>query len=89
MGNCNLNCILPFNPGKGKKLFKIGLTSKNDFKLQKVIGIGGYGFVYKAIKTSTKIVYALKVMSKIRIYERSSIDSVMNEKTLLSKINHP
>jgi hypothetical protein len=33
--------------------------------------------------------FALKVMSKLRVYEKNSITSILNERKLLTKINHP
>ena len=65
------------------------MISKKDFRLIEIIGIGGYGYVHKARKKDNKINYALKVMSKLRVYEKNSISSVLNERKLLTRINHP
>jgi serine/threonine protein kinase len=72
------------------KLFKPGpLIQKKDFKFIEIIGIGGYGYVHKAQKKDTHMYFALKVMSKLRVYEKNSISSVLNERKLLTKTNHP
>jgi serine/threonine protein kinase len=65
------------------------LIAKKDFKLMEIVGIGGYGYVYKAQKKDNKMFFALKMMSKLRVYEKNSIPSVLNERKLLTKTNHP
>ena len=53
------------------------------------IGKGGFGKVWKVQHKKSKQVYALKEMYKAKIITKKSINSVMNERKLLSKLNHP
>jgi serine/threonine protein kinase len=59
------------------------------YKLEKVIGKGGFSKVWKATEKITKEKVAIKVMSKAKIYDRNSIQSILNEVDLLKKIKHP
>jgi serine/threonine protein kinase len=63
--------------------------SIKDFKLEKVIGRGGFGKVYRCILRKTNKNFALKEMLKSRVVERNSVESVLNERRLLSIIKHP
>ena len=57
-----------------------------DFK--KIVGKGGFGRVWKVNEKKTRKIYALKVMDKAKIITKKSVHSVMNEKDILSKLNH-
>jgi serine/threonine protein kinase len=64
------------------------LTPSN-FKFLKIFGRGGFGRVWKIEKKSTKHIYAMKIMSKVKVYDKNSVPNVMNELYLLTKIDHP
>jgi serum/glucocorticoid-regulated kinase 1/serum/glucocorticoid-regulated kinase 2 len=49
-----------------------------------VIGKGGFGKVWKLERKKFKTTYALKEMSKCRIVQKKSVNSIMNERKLLS-----
>jgi protein kinase X len=51
--------------------------------------IGTFGRVQVVYHRDTNTYYALKTMSIKRIVESKQIEHVQNEKTILSKINHP
>lgn len=71
------------------KLINPDLITKQMFKMGYVIGKGGFGKVWKVeMKKNTKI-YAMKEMYKTKIIDKKSINSVMNERTLLAKLKHP
>jgi serine/threonine protein kinase len=53
------------------------------------IGKGGFGKVWKVEHKKSKNFYALKEMEKIRIINKRSVQSVMNERRLLALIRHP
>ncbi|KRX03300.1 Protein kinase-like domain [Pseudocohnilembus persalinus] len=53
-----------------------------------VIGRGGFGKVWKVESKKTKQFFALKEMSKAKIIQKRSVNSVMNERQLLSTLRH-
>ena len=53
------------------------------------IGKGGFGKVWKVEVKKGKGVYAMKEMSKAKIINKKSVQSVMNEKEFLCRLNHP
>lgn len=61
----------------------------NNFVFHYVIGRGGFGKVWKVEKKKTKTLYAMKEMSKSRVITKKSVNSVMNERQLLSVLKHP
>lgn len=65
-----------------------GLCISN-FELQYIIGRGGFGVVWRAKMKKSGKLFALKHMSKLRIVQKESIKSVLNERMLLSIIKHP
>ena len=62
--------------------------SRNDFNLISIIGRGGFGKVLKVEHKKTKKVYAMKVMSKLKIIDNHAADNANNEKNILLKINN-
>jgi serine/threonine protein kinase len=63
--------------------------SKAHFQLQYGIGKGGFGKVWKVELKKNKETFAMKEMSKARILAKKSVNSVMNERKLLSYLKHP
>ena len=53
------------------------------------IGKGGFGKVWKVKCKKSNQIYAMKEMQKAKIINKKSINSVMNERTLLAELNHP
>lgn len=52
------------------------------------IGKGGFGKVWKVRCKKTGQIYAMKEMQKAKIINKKSINSVMNERTLLADLAH-
>ncbi|CAK70564.1 unnamed protein product (macronuclear) [Paramecium tetraurelia] len=80
-----------------KELFNNNLYCRNTFHFHFVVGIGGFGKVWKVEHKKTSQIYAMKEMSKAlyvysslyRIITKKSVNSVMNERILLSQLKHP
>ncbi|CAK59082.1 unnamed protein product (macronuclear) [Paramecium tetraurelia] len=72
-----------------KELFNDNLYCRNTFHFHFVVGIGGFGKVWKVEHKKTGQIYAMKEMSKALIITKKSVNSVMNERILLSELKHP
>jgi serine/threonine protein kinase len=84
MGNCN------FKTEKTGESTEVTTTmTKNMFLQHFIIGKGGFGKVWRVEFKKTKEIYAMKIMSKFKVYQKKSITSVMNEKKLLENLRHP
>ena len=53
-----------------------------------MIGIGGFGKVWKVKHKKSNISFAMKEMNKALIISTKSVNSVMNERALLTKLKH-
>ena len=62
---------------------------KNSFEVMYPVGKGGFGKVWKVKCKKSGKIYAMKEMQKAKIINKKSINSVMNERTLLADLNHP
>lgn len=78
------NCVLPIQSEDSCEKISI-----RHFKLQKIIGRGGSGIVWKAQNREDKKFYAVKEMSKSVIIQRRSVSNVWNERKVLSLIKSP
>ena len=65
------------------------LVNKNHFEFLYIIGRGGFGKVWRVCLKKTNEYFALKEMSKLRIIDKRSEESIMSERNLLSNLNHP
>ena len=54
-----------------------------------MIGKGGFSKVWKVERKKDMKILALKEMAKARILAKKSVNSVMNEKQILSLLHHP
>lgn len=72
-----------------ERKYQIEGVNKSSFRPYYVIGKGGFGKVWKVQMKKSGKIYAMKEMYKTKIINKKSINSVMNEKELLSKLNHP
>ena len=77
------------NLNQSQKINQSNSLNKNNFKFLYVIGKGGFGRVWKIQSKKTKIKYALKEMSKLKIIDKKSEKSINSEREFLSKLNHP
>jgi protein kinase A len=57
--------------------------------MMQVIGRGGFGKVWKVERKKFNTLYAMKEMSKARIVNKKSVNSVLNERKLLAQLKHP
>ncbi|TPX33472.1 hypothetical protein SmJEL517_g03615 [Synchytrium microbalum] len=60
-----------------------------EFELLKVIGKGSFGKVMQVRKKDTSRIYAMKILKKSHIVERSEVSHTLAERTVLAQINHP
>ena len=63
--------------------------SKNAFQFHYIVGKGGFGKVWKVEHKKSKKLYAMKEMLKARVISKRSVNSVMNERKLLTQLKHP
>ena len=63
--------------------------NKNNFQFHYIIGKGGFGKVWKIELKKTRTLYAIKEMQKARVISKRSVNSVMNERKLLTQLKHP
>lgn len=80
MGSCNF---------KSEDLETTQTFSKSQFQFHYCIGKGGFGKVWKVEYKKVKDSFAMKEMSKARILAKKSVNSVMNERKILSYLKHP
>ncbi len=64
------------------------LDNKGMYEFKKIVGKGGFGRVWKVTDKKSRKTFALKMMDKAKIITKKSVNSVMNEKDILSKIYH-
>ena len=65
------------------------LINNKSFIYESIIGRGGFGKVWKVTYKKNCKQYAMKEMSKTKIIDKHSVNSVKSERDLLSKMNHP
>ncbi len=78
MGNCS-------NGDRGGDF--PGITPRQ-YVFKSIIGKGGFGEVWKATHVGDKKTYAIKVMNKVKILSSKSVESVMDERKLLTKLDN-
>ena len=60
-----------------------------DFKIIKIISRGAFGRVFLAQKKSTGDYFAIKVLRKREMMNRSQLDHVKAEQNILTLVNNP
>ena len=67
----------------------IEIIDRNSFNIISLIGAGGYSKVWEVKWKKTGMNFAMKEISKARIIDKNCVKSVISERDILSKINHP
>ncbi len=70
-------------------LFILPVLGPHMFKVGRVIGRGAFGRVMAVSKKDTKRTYAVKLLDKMRVLEKGSFKSVLNERVLLAGLRCP
>ena len=65
------------------------MVNKNTFFSLFVVGKGGFGRVWRVQDKKAGGEFAMKEMSKQRIVAKKSINSVLNERSLLARLGNP
>ncbi|XP_019184433.1 PREDICTED: serine/threonine-protein kinase AtPK2/AtPK19-like [Ipomoea nil] len=60
-----------------------------DFEVLKVVGQGAFGKVYQVQKIDTSEIFAMKVMRKDKVLDKSQTEYMISERNILTKIDHP
>jgi eukaryotic-like serine/threonine-protein kinase len=61
----------------------------NDFVLERLVGAGGMGKVYRALQQSTGAYVAIKALLKSRQMELRAVEKFLQEGQILSTLHHP
>ena len=78
------------NPrANGKITHSIEQITRNSFEFICLIGHGGFSKVWKVKWKKTQAIFALKEMYKTRIMDKKCENTILLERDLLSKMNHP
>lgn len=75
-------------PSLRKYSLDVDITLKQLDKI-KILGSGTYGQVWLATDKRTKAAYALKILDKCDIIQRSLEENVVRERKLMGSLNHP
>ena len=65
---------------------KAVVMSKSHFNFMYCIGKGGFGKVWKVQMKKNNQLYAMKEMAKARIISKRSVESVINERIILTEL---
>lgn len=60
-----------------------------DFEVLRVVGQGAFGKVYQVQKIDTSEIFAMKVMRKDKVLEKSQTEYMISERNILTTIDHP
>ena len=82
MGNCQ------FKTDNINEQQKQVVIQKSNFNFMYCIGKGGFGKVWKVTMKKDNQFYAMKEMAKARIISKRSVDSVLNERVILSELKN-
>ena len=69
-------------------LTPIVAVNKGHFEFHYVIGKGGFGKVWRVERKKDRAQYAMKEMTKARILAKRSVNSVLNERRILTMLRH-
>ena len=91
MGQFNMNNSLISsikNEKSNKQKLQYLIVSTSQFDFQYIIGKGGFSNVWKVIHKKSKIPFALKQISKLKLLSYNSVSNIFSERDILSKLNN-
>jgi len=71
------------------KINNIEKIERNSFNIISLIGVGGFSKVWEVKWKKNGMVLAMKEMSKARIIDSKSLKTILVEREILSRTNHP
>jgi hypothetical protein len=91
MGHCSDKSAREKEPvvGKSARIATVVAVNKGHFQFHYVIGKGGFGKVWRVEKKKERSPFAMKEMNKARILSKRSVNSVLNERKILTMLRHP
>ncbi|KDQ20182.1 hypothetical protein BOTBODRAFT_27590 [Botryobasidium botryosum FD-172 SS1] len=66
-----------------------GRYSMQDFVFHRTLGTGSFGRVHLAQSTHNKRFYAIKVLSKEKVFKLKQVEHTNSEREMLSEVRHP
>lgn len=72
-----------------KPVHNIEKIDRNSFNIISLIGVGGFSKVWEVKWKKNGMALAMKEMSKARIIDSKSVKTIIAERDILSKTNHP
>ena len=89
----NPNTIFPLfretNKIMNNRIVEGAKITKTNFLFKKIIGKGKYGSIWQVERLPDREQMVIKEMEKVKVYRMRAVDTILNEKRLMSELMHP